>query len=141
LLSPLPARLLSERLAEARAKIDDTPFEPKLARGLAHIVGRGAGRQKAADADRLEVSRETAKAHPIVDGGCVGRGRRGLLPHDISRGDGPLARYSLRMVDVSLLFIDFLAAEEVVTEPEAVLLRGTLRAPVPIVKSRCALRR
>jgi len=40
------------------------------------------------------------------------------------------------MVDVSLLFIDFLAAEEVVTEPEAVLLRGTLRAPVPIVKSR-----
>jgi len=45
------------------------------------------------------------------------------------------------MVDVSLLFIDFLAAEEVVTEPEAVLLRGTLRAPVPIVKSRCALRR
>jgi len=45
------------------------------------------------------------------------------------------------MVDVSLLFIDFLAAKGVVAEPEAVPLRGTLRAPVPIVKSRCALRR
>ena len=37
--------------------------------------------------------------------------------------------------------IDLLAAKGVVAEPEAVPLRDTLMALVPIAKSRCALRR
>ncbi|MDT7869285.1 MAG: DUF790 family protein [Thermoproteus sp.] len=61
------------RLAEARAKVDDAPFEPKLARGLAHIVERSIGLEEVdrrrLTRIRLEVFREAAKAHPVVDEG------------------------------------------------------------------------
>ncbi|AEA11915.1 hypothetical protein TUZN_0419 [Thermoproteus uzoniensis 768-20] len=59
------------RLAEARAKVEDAPFEPKLARGLAHIVERTIALEEVdrrlLTKIRLEVFREAAKAYPVVD--------------------------------------------------------------------------
>ena len=59
------------KLADARAKVEDAPFEPKLARGLAHIVEKTieveAVDKRLLTKIRLEIFREAARAHPVVD--------------------------------------------------------------------------
>lgn len=59
------------KLGEARAAVEEAPFEPKLARGLAHLVERTieleAVDKRLLTKIRLEVFREAAKAYPIVD--------------------------------------------------------------------------
>ncbi len=59
------------KLGEARAAIEEAPFEPKLARGLAHIVEKTieleAVDKRLLTKIRLEIFREAARAYPVVD--------------------------------------------------------------------------
>ncbi|MBP1450200.1 MAG: DUF790 family protein [Thermoproteus sp.] len=76
LLDAWPARYVLEayragvKLGEARAKVEDAPLEPKLARGLAHVVERLIKLEEVDKAKvlkiRLEVFREAARRHPVV---------------------------------------------------------------------------
>lgn len=76
LLDVWPARYVLEayragvKLGEARAKVEDAPLEPKLARGLAHVVERLIKLEEVDKAKvlkiRLEVFREAARRHPVV---------------------------------------------------------------------------
>jgi len=59
------------RLREARERLAEAPFDPKLARGLAHILERTLELEKV-DRDlvarlRLEVFREASRQFPVVD--------------------------------------------------------------------------